>query len=231
MKGITMKLILFDIDGTMLYSNGNGKIALIEAIEKIFGNIANDSINPAGKTDPQIIYEMIEHRINKSELDQKLPKIFTCYLENLKQYYTVSRGVGVYDGVQKLIRQLKDLNTNIIGLLTGNIYRGAMIKLGLFGLEQYFELGAYGDDGFYRQQLPDVALKRAVNKTNRTFSDKDIVIIGDTVNDVECGRHLNVKSIVVCTNKKTEAELKAANPDHFFHDFNNTEKVIEAILT
>ncbi len=225
-----VKLILFDIDGTMLYSNGNGKLALIKAVEEVYKRTINSSIRMAGKTDKQIVYELLKDSLSKEEIYKSYPLLFSSYIRYLKSYYTIDRGVGIYSGVRELLDAIKRVNGNAIGLLTGNIYKGAVIKLSTFNIKGYFSFGAFGDDGFYRYELPGIAVKRALDKTKHRFTGKDIVIIGDTTNDIECGRHLGVKTIVVCTNKNSERSLKQAKPDYFFHSFECTDDVIEAIF-
>lgn len=224
------KLVLFDIDGTLLYSQGNARYALLDAIKKVCGNNINESISMAGKTDRLIIYDVLSENYSKNEVLEIFPKIVPHYLESLKNYFTKDRGVGVFDGVMEILLSLKDKDEILLGLLTGNIKEGAQIKLGVYDLFDFFQLGAFGDDGFYRNELPDVAVKRAKDKFNKEFIEKDIIIIGDTIHDVECGRHLGVKSIAVCSNKSMEKELRDSKPDYFFDDLTNVPEVLNAIL-
>ncbi|MDH4128605.1 MAG: HAD hydrolase-like protein [Spirochaetota bacterium] len=225
-----MKLILFDIDGTLISSNGNGRLCLTKAVESVFGSEVNESIPMAGKTDKQIVHDMLCHLYSKEEIEKKLTEVFKRHIYYLKKYFTIERGVKACNGVNELLNALQQTNNHLLGLLTGNISMGAQVKLVSVSLDKYFTFGAFGEDGFYRNELPQIALERAKKIVNHNFCGKDIVIIGDTVNDIACGRHLGVKSIAVCTNKSTENDLKNANPDYFFHSFENTQEVIKSIF-
>jgi phosphoglycolate phosphatase-like HAD superfamily hydrolase len=122
-----------------------------------------------------------------------------------------------------------------LGLLTGNVVKGAEIKLARAGLHKYFfdgkdALGAFGSDSMSRNDLPAIAVERAYARTGRLFKEKDIVIIGDSPYDIICGRELNARSIAVATGWHTEGELRKHEPDYLFGDFSATHEVMRAIL-
>lgn len=225
-----MKLVLFDIDGTLIHSNRNGRLALIQAVESVFGKEIITLLSMAGMTDTKIVYDMVSNNYSRKDVQEKLPEVFNLYLKNLKEYFTLKRGVKVYSGVVSLLEALSIADDCVIGLLTGNMHEGAWVKLRVLSIDKYFRLGAFGDDGFLRSELPEIALERAYKELNLRFANKEIVIIGDTIHDIECGRHLDVKTIAICSNKSSEKELNNANPDYFFHNLEDTNEIIKAIF-
>lgn len=118
----------------------------------------------------------------------------------------------------------------LLGLLTGNFEEGARIKLSVHGLNGYFDFGAFGENARQRSDLPQRALDAAEKKYGHKFIRKEIVIIGDTPNDIHCGRHLHVRTISVATGPFTLEQLQTEKPDFAFPDFKDKAKVIEAIL-
>ena len=126
---------------------------------------------------------------------------------------------------------LDDMNNTVyLGLLTGNIEQGARIKLSPFDINKYFPFGSFGSDAFYRNELPAIAVKRAKELYGIDFKGKNIVIIGDTVFDVECGRQYNAKTIAVVRRPEKLQEVKKSNPDYFCTGFQDTETMIKAIV-
>ena len=108
--------------------------------------------------------------------------------------------------------------------------RGAEVKLNRVGLWHYFKTGAFGDRAPERKMLPDIAQKIAQELTGKLFEGKDIVIIGDTPNDVLCGQHLGVKAVAVATGGYDRESLRAYNPDFLFEDLSHTDEAVEAIM-
>lgn len=245
-----MKLLLFDIDGTLLRGHGRGKRALLEAmqstlqaqglasafIDAVSDTSANNTKKPgiAGKTDLQFVYECLEPEIASETIRELIPQIFAEHTIRLREYYTVSDGVELLPGVRELLQAVQELYETrascLPAVLTGNIKAGARIKLGLFGLESYFALGAYGDEGRVRRELPPVAVGRARSLTGREFRGQDIVIIGDTPNDIDCGRPLRARTLAVTTGPYSRKELAEHNPDAIFDSLENTEQVLQTIF-
>ncbi len=117
-----------------------------------------------------------------------------------------------------------------LGLLTGNLERGARLKLAPPDYNRYFPFGAFGSDSADRYTLPPVAVERALAHTGRRFSGKSIVIVGDSVHDVACGRDLGVRSVAVATGITSVERLGAEGPDALLADFSDTGRALEAIL-
>ena len=128
------------------------------------------------------------------------------------------------------MNRLSEATEALLGLLTGNIEEVAWIKLGRVELDGPFWVGAFGDQALNRSELPGVAIQNAASVSGHTFEGKDVVIVGDTPNDVLCGRHLNVKTVAVATGEFSREELAEYEPDYLFDDLIDTVRVGGAIL-
>jgi phosphoglycolate phosphatase len=231
-------LVLFDIDGTLLTTHRRGwENPFKEAIEGACLEegmsviIDTSKYRPGGKTDPQIIYELLGGAsVPEETIAKVLPRIQKKYIKGLKETVRGPEHVDLKPGVLELLRELKTMENLILGLLTGNFEEGARVKLGTHGLNDYFPFGAFGDGARQRSELPQRAVEEAKKRFGREFKEKEIILIGDTPNDVRCGRHLNVRSIAVATSTFTLEDLKAENPDYLFPNLTDTKKVISAIL-
>ncbi len=226
-----MRLVLFDIDGTLLSTGRAGAAALVHALEAVYGTAGPiDRWNFGGKTDPQIIWElMLEAGLAPETVEAGYEQVIGLYLDRLQATIQPGR-VRLKPGIRPLLDQLADHEHVVLGLLTGNVARGAQLKLRGAGIYQYFVLGAYGCDHRSRDQLPPIAARRAEELVGRPFRGKEIVIIGDTPNDVACGRPIGVKAIAVATGTVAIEDLQACEPDFCFVDLADTPKVLGAIL-
>jgi len=232
MKNNDKKLVLFDIDGTLIHPGNGAKRALTKAIFKNFGiKIKVTYENTAGKTDRWIIKDiLLESGIEQNLIDEKMGKIIDDYLTFIKEEYNKDNDAKVFESVFELLEKLSKIENVYLGLLTGNIEHGARIKLSPFNLNRFFPFGAFGSDGMYRDDLPGIALKRAKHLYGVSFYGKNLVIIGDTVNDVTCGKKFNAKSIAVVRRPEYLEKVKKAKPDFLFTGFEEIDKVIGAIL-
>jgi len=232
MKNIDKKLVLFDIDGTLIYPGNGAKRALSKTIFNNFKvKIKITYENTAGKTDRWIIRDiLIGAGIEQNLIDEKIDKILDDYLGFVVEEYNKDNDAKVFEGVLELLEKLSKMENVYLGLLTGNIEKGAKIKLSPFNLNKYFPFGAFGSDGMYRDDLPGIALKRAKHLYGVSFYGKNLVIIGDTVNDVTCGKKFNAKSIAVVRRPEYLEKVKKAKPDFLFTGFEEIDKVIGAIL-
>ena len=227
----TPKVILFDIDGTLLKCNGAGKESLIQATKEIF-NISGSmvEINFQGKTDLWILSQsLLNHGVTKKEIENNLQNLKNKYFSYLKINLKKSNPV-LLEGVNDLLEILHNHEQIHLGLLTGNFKESAYIKTGHFNIDHYFQTGAFGDDNENRNNLPAVAKKRFENSINETLSFNDLYIIGDTIFDIECAKNANAKSVAVCTGWTAKDELQAENPDLLIENFSNIEKLYKFIL-
>ncbi len=133
-------------------------------------------------------------------------------------------------GIKELVTALAADRRALVGLLTGNVVEGARLKLEPTGLFPLFKVGAYGSDSALRADLPAVAVARAEALDGRRYAGKDIVVIGDTPADVECGASLGVTAVAVATGRHTVDQLAAYAPDHLFADFSDWRPAYGAIM-
>jgi phosphoglycolate phosphatase-like HAD superfamily hydrolase len=226
------RLVLFDIDGTLMSGAGAGRRALQVAMEGTFGpmpHIAHWTF--AGKTDPQIYRELTtEAGIAADRQAQHMTQVLDLYLDHLEAEILSSSACHLKPGIAPLLEALQATPGVTLGLLTGNLVRGARVKTDRFGLSGYFRLGAYGSDHAVRRELPPIAVERARALTGRDFRGKEIVIIGDTEHDIRCGSALGVKAIAVATGQYSVDELTPHGADHVFADLGDTERALAAIL-
>ena len=225
------KLVLFDIDGTIMDTDGAGNQSFVDALTQVFDRpISCEGYSSSGKTDTQIALELAEiFGVPRAETESRLQDIREIYLAGLEKELAAIEPT-VLPGVTKLISAVAEAAACVTGLLTGNFEPAAWMKLDRVNLSDPFEMGAFGDGASARSDLPGRAVEKAKELTGQTFVGKDVVIIGDTPNDVACGRHLDVKSIAVATGRFDEAELSEAGPDFLFRDLHDTSRVLQAIL-
>lgn len=226
-----MKAVLFDIDGTILNCNKAGKHSLIQACLDVFGTVGRmEKVDFQGKTDPLILAESLsamgftEEAIRNGTEELK-KKYFIHLEENIRNYDTV-----VMPGIHKLLKSMSDTKNIILGILTGNFKTSAEIKLAAAGVKDYFKLGAYGDNAPDRNGLPLVAKKIIDEIYTSEINFNDIYIIGDTVYDIECAKQSGAVSISVGTGWAEKESLLSLNPDFYFEDLSDTDKVLKTIL-
>lgn len=226
------RLILFDIDETMITSGGSGRKALERAMREVFyRTISFEGYSLSGKTDPQICLEVLSaHGYAAEEVKAVLPRLFEVYLPILEEEVQRTREAHIHAGVEELLGALQARSDAYMGLLTGNIEAGARLKLHRFGLNGFFEFGAFGCDSADRMALPAVAHERANKHFGKDFTVEDMVIIGDARNDVLCAKGYGTTSIAVCTGKTLKEELAELQPDFLFDSLSNTHDVLQAIF-
>lgn len=223
----TLKLILFDVDGTLIRSAGAGRIAMNRAFEKVFG-VTNgfESVPMMGRTDPIILKEVMRaHDIEWSAF--AVQQFQTEYFPMLDEELKVPRpGVRICPGIESLLFSLKMMPHCYLGLLTGNWKLGAYSKLRHFKLNDYFMFGAFADDKEDRNRLVPVAIDRFKQKTGHSIDITNVFVIGDTVLDIECGRVHGAKTIAVATGIQSFDVLNRENPDYCFHNFSDLPRVL-----
>jgi phosphoglycolate phosphatase-like HAD superfamily hydrolase len=226
------KLILWDIDGTLLYSGGVAGEAMRAAMEQVYGRSSmGERHSYAGKTDQQIILETFAERV-PADLLPLLEPFTTTYLDHLsaRRDEMLTRG-QVLGGVREVLDALAGAPL-VQSLLTGNLLRVARLKLELFDLARYFdfEVGAFGSDHHVRSNLVPIAAERAARRYGRTFTGAEVVVIGDTPNDIDCGRAAGAHTIAVATGPFSVDQLRAHGADVALPDLTDTQAVIAAIM-
>jgi phosphoglycolate phosphatase-like HAD superfamily hydrolase len=224
---------LFDIDGTLLWSDGAGRRAIHRALIEIFGETGPADHRFDGKTDPQIVRELMRSVGHEDSLiDDRMNELFARYVVCLREEL---RGTGHHakplPGVLALLDALARREDVTIGLLTGNLVEGARAKLEAVGIDpSMFVVGAYGTDHELRPQLPAIAQQRARELLGTDIAGRDIVIIGDTPADMECGRDVGARAIGVTTGRYEKEELLACGAVAVFGDLSDTDAVVRAIF-
>jgi phosphoglycolate phosphatase-like HAD superfamily hydrolase len=224
------RLILFDIDGTLVWG-GPAKQAFVRAMEETFGTEGEaDKVLFAGKTDPQIAREILVQRgFDRATIEDGFPELWERYLAHLAAALE-HHPMTVLPGVRELLDGLAARSDVGVGLVTGNIAGGARLKLGSAGLWERFGVGSYGSDHEERDELPAIALGRARERWGRPIEPEMAVIVGDTPRDVACGRAGGMRTLAVATGLFSAVQLEAAGADHVLADFGATEQVV-ALLT
>lgn len=227
------RLILFDIDGTLLTSNGAAARAFRAALEEVYGTSGpRGGYSFAGKTDPQIARDLLlSAGLGAESIDARLESAWELYLRGLERE-CLEECVQVFPGVHDLLDRLEAAPERaILGLLTGNVREGARLKLRAGGIDfERFRVGAFGSDHADRRELPGIAIERAEALLGHRFTGKSVVIVGDTPLDVACGEHLGVRTIAVATGTYSAAELEACGPDHLFDSLEDADAVWRAIF-
>jgi phosphoglycolate phosphatase-like HAD superfamily hydrolase len=226
------RLILFDIDGTLLHTNGAARRAFQRALLDVYGTAGPiDTHHFDGKTDPQIARELLlAAGLAHDDIDASLDDLYRAYLDGMADeiaqpgYETL-----VYPGVREVLAALQKRADVVVGLLTGNIAEGASLKLRSAGLHDYFAFGAFGSDSEYRAALPAIAVQRAHERTGIEFRGKDVVVVGDTPSDITCGQSLGVYAVGVCTGRHSRDQLLAEGADHVLEDLSDTARVIDIL--
>lgn len=226
-----MKLILFDIDGTLMRSGGAGFRAMERAFTELFGvRDVTRGIVPHGKTDPLILREILGREgLGKGSERQTMDALQALYERFLPEEMPSSPAV-LMPGVRELLGALAAAKDTLLGLLTGNFERGARVKLERFGLNHHFPFGAFGSDDGDRDRLPAIAVARAEALTGRHIGlGAHVSIIGDTPRDVACALSSGALPVGVATGGFSVAELEAAGAAVVFPDLTDTAAVLAAL--
>jgi phosphoglycolate phosphatase len=224
------KLLLFDIDGTLISARGIPRKAMATVLSNRYSNFRyDDSYDFSGRTDPQIIEHLLQydHRDFSDVLVVDILAEFCCELE--KEFYDGYKP-EIHPGVEELILSLNKTKDVFLGLVTGNVSEGARIKLESADLQHYFPIGGFGDDSKDRNELPPIAQKRAEYHYDKFFEPENIWIIGDSVYDIGCSQTNGLRCLAVSTGKTSKEDLSLANPEFMENDLSDLERIQEILL-
>lgn len=225
------RLVLFDVDGTLLSSGRRGLGAFSEAMRRTFGTDGDmASYRFEGKLDPVIVAELMRGAgIPDDVVAARRPAALSLYLDLLEEALA-EEPPALKPGVAELVARLSSSPTAVTALLTGNVQRGARIKLSAAGLWNRFRFGVFGDEATRRVDLGPIALARALERTGRAFTPAETVVVGDARADVECGRAIGARVVAVATGRTSADDLRAAGADVVFSSFADVASACEAIL-
>lgn len=227
-------LVLFDIDGTLLWAGGAGHAAMRAALLEVYGTTGPfDSISLAGRTDRGVVHELLAHEgLSEAAVDARFDDMATAMIRHLGERLTS----GDYDvrpcpGTAELLADLAARPRVMLGLLTGNMAPTARLKLKTVQIDpDLFVVGAYGDDHAERPELARLAIERASARAGRRFEGRQVVVIGDTPADVLCGEAFGVWTVAVLTGRHSREALAAAGADAILPDLADTQAALRAIL-
>ena len=222
------RLLLFDIDGTLIHSGGAGIEALKRALKERF-KINDDlrDIEIAGMTDSGIVTSILKkHKVQATA--ENIAAFLDSYVHFLSLELPHRKG-NLLPGILELLEKLKARKHVVLALLTGNLSRGAQLKLGNYGVWHFFEFGAFADDHHDRNQLGSFARARAKEKHGHEFSADDIDVIGDTPRDIACGKALGARTIAVATGSCSREKLSKHGPDILIDDFSDVDRLINTL--
>jgi phosphoglycolate phosphatase-like HAD superfamily hydrolase len=228
-----MRLVLFDIDGTLLSSEGIGRTAMRRALGSIFGSPGNPAYRYDGKTDRQIVRDVMRLEGHSDEyIDLQMEKLIETYLEGLVENAKSGHfNVRPLEGVAELLNALEPRKDVVLGLLTGNVEPGARTKLVAAGINpDRFRINAFGSDSEHRPELPAIAQRRASEKLGLEIERGRMIVIGDTPADIACGRSLGAKAIGVASGHYTVEQLQEHDPYAVFPSLANTQQLLESIV-
>lgn len=250
-----MRLLLFDVDGTLVLTGGAAVRAMNDAFAEVFGvRGAFDHVPMPGRTDGAILADAFTRAVPQSQIladalaatgvhpvDGEIARYKATYFARFAEEIhkpvpidpvkpTRHRFKGVLPGVRELLDALQPRSDVFLGLLTGNYEEGARIKLEYFDLWRYFRCGAYGDDSLDRHALVPVAVARALAAGCPALDPRDVVIIGDTPLDVACARDAGVSCLAVATGGFSTDALRAAGASVVFDSFAATDAVLAALV-
>jgi phosphoglycolate phosphatase-like HAD superfamily hydrolase len=226
------QLVLWDVDGTLIYNGGVSKQAYARGFELLTGKAPTQPVITDGMTDPAIMRSLFDrHGIEfTAELAAELPKAMTDALASLVPELR-ERGRAM-PGAREAIEALAELPDVIQTVLTGNIAPNAFAKLAAFGLHGKldFEVGGYGSDDELRSNLVGAARAKALRKYGIAFDATNTVIIGDTLRDIEAGRDGGAHVIAVASGTFTEDQLLADGADVVIRDLRDTDGLVKSLL-
>src|SRR5437588_2368342 len=245
------RLVLFDIDGTLISDGGAAREAYAFALDAVYGYRTDlRRYDFSGRTDPQITYMVLgDAGLSPAEIEAAMPQLWEHYLAALER--SAPGRVRVLPGIGALLDALAADGRVMLGLLTGNIERGARVKLMNAApqppltpsaargkgpgegpsLNDFFPFGAFGSDSARREELPPIAVERASRLNGHRFRGPEVVIIGDSIYDIRCGVPHAAPTLAIASGKTPAAMLQAENPDYLFASSEQLDEILAAIIS
>lgn len=225
-----MRLVLFDIDGTLLSCGSQVRGLFAAGLEEVFATPGPiGEFDFAGKTDPQIVFELMAAAgVPEPRVRREMPRVREAFRRRLAAGLR-REGMRLMPAVDELLGRLAARGDLHLGLLTGNWEATGRIKLSRFGLNDFFAFGAFGDDAVDRRDLVPAALERAARATGKRFSAAETLIVGDTLHDVACGHAHGAATLAVATGGTPVETLAAAGADWVAPDLAHAAEMVPAL--
>jgi phosphoglycolate phosphatase len=230
-----LRIILWDIDGTLVRSRRNGFFRDYTApvLLRVFGTEGRlGEIPVSGMTDLQIVAEALrDEGFTAEQVRGRAAELVPVYLEELERVTRAEEVFYALAGARAALEALEREPRYLNSLLTGNVEPAARLKLRLVGLADFFRLpGAFGEDSHDRRDLPAVARDRLGRHLGLDLRPEQLVVIGDTPNDIACARHFGARAVAVATGRSyTPADLLAHNPDALLPDLADTDLLLHTL--
>lgn len=227
----TKRLVLFDIDGTLLSTGAAARTTFASALKDVYGTSVDVESYPfEGRLDPLIVTDLMRAAgVADERIAARRADALALYLDRLEAALQ-ERPPVLKPGVLALLDALEKVPGLVLALLTGNVERGARLKLSSAGIWHRFTFGVWGDDASCREELGPVALLRARPATGHFFTGPECVVVGDSRHDVACGLSFGARAVAVGTGRTTLSALEAAGAHALLADFSDTSRALEAIL-
>ena len=231
------RILLWDIDGTLMRSTRAGafKDYTIPVLESVFGTAGRLSeMSVSGMTDWQIVLEALASAgFTREQVRERVAELREHYVAELERVCSLQHEEPLFrllPGVREVLEAADAHPRYKSALLTGNVEPAARLKMRLVGLSEFFKLpGAFGDDSHDRRDLPAVARRRISRQLGVRLLPAQLIVIGDTPNDIACARHFGARSVGVGTGRVNSVEtLRPHNPDVLLPDLSDTEAVMRA---
>ncbi len=225
-----MPIVLFDIDGTLIYSGKTGRKALGRVLKELYGWGEDLSgIAVEGRTDPATAKAAFLKYRGEPPTEAELSQVFELYVQKLPPEVQKSETFRVLPGVEPLLEQLSQKTGVAVGIATGNIEAGARIKLERAGLNRYLPFGGFGSDSPDRTALTRIAIERGRKKLSGAGGLNEILVVGDTPLDVKSGREAGARTVGVATGSWTADDLSRAGADVVLSDLTDTEAFLSLL--
>ncbi len=226
------RLLLFDIDGTLLTAGGVGISSCEQAFNELFGvtNVWGDT-SARGKTDYLIFQEIADRVLGRTLAPSELARVAELYLQNFAEELTQATRFQVFPGVQEVITNLSQREDVALGLETGNLESAAWLKLTRAEIDHRFSFGGFGSDSIDRNEIVRVAIERGMQLHGMPQRPGSVVVIGDAVQDIIAGKSAGALTVALMTGRAAHEELAAESPDVILEDLSDVAAVVSLLTS
>ncbi len=225
-----MKLLLFDIDGTLLLTGGAGKVAFERVFEELFDiKDAWKNLHPDGKIDPAIIAELGHKNFGRDLSKDEYQKIYEKYHLYFEEELPRSERFRLMPGVTNLLGLLSKCKDVLLGIATGNFEGTAKLKLKQAKLDHHFKFGGFADRARDRVHMTEQAIRKGHEQASCEVAHENVFVIGDSIHDIDAAKAHGVKSIAVLTGSTPKEDLESKGPHAIFEDLSNAESFLQAL--